>query len=567
MPITPANDARLAELVGALSVAADLGMGQPLEQGLRICLLALELGRRLGCDAAARSDIYYVALLQHLGCTANAPEMAQWTGGDEIAFRSRAVVLTHASAAESVAALLRLTGADRPPAVRARLRVAALVEGNARVERLVALQCEAAEGLAARVGMSGGVRAGLAHVYEQWDGSGAPDGVEGPEVAPAQRVVTVAHDAVASARLRGVRAALEVVARRRGVAYDPEVCDALLSDSGLLLREPGEGDAWERLLDAEPAPVRTVGEAGLDGVARAFADFTDLKVPLLMGHSRGVASLAEAAARGLGLDAGEVAGVRRAALLHDLGRLGVANGIWEKPGALDTAERERVRLHPYYTERILARASAFAGAATCAASHHERLDGSGYHRGVGATALPLAARVLQAADAYDAMTHARPQRRLARPRSRPRRAARRHRERPPRPARRQRGAGGRGRAAGAGRRGMAGRALGPRGRRPATAGAREDQPPDRHRARDRPEDRRASRGEPLRQDGALHARRRGAVLRRARPPGLTPSITPAPAPARPSSRDGRASGASRSRTPIARGRRSGPRRRPRRPAR
>ena len=411
MPITPANDARLAELVGALSVAADLGMGQPLEQGLRICLLALELGRRLGCDAAARSDIYYVALLQHLGCTANAPEMAQRTGGDEIAFRSRAVVLPHASAAESVAALLRLTGADRPPAVRARLRVAALVEGNARVERLVALQCEAAEGLAARLGMSGGVRAGLAHVYEQWDGSGAPDGVEGPEVAPAQRVVTVAHDAVASARLRGVRAALEVVARRRGVAYDPEVCDALLSDSGLLLRQPGEGDAWERLLDAEPAPVRTVGEAGLDGVARAFADFTDLKVPLLMGHSRGVASLAEVAARGLGLDAGEVAGVRRAALLHDLGRLGVANGIWEKPGALDTAERERVRLHPYYTERILARASAFARAATCAASHHERLDGSGYHRGVGATALPLAARVLQAADAYDAMTHARPQRR------------------------------------------------------------------------------------------------------------------------------------------------------------
>jgi hypothetical protein len=120
MPITPANDARLAELVAALSVAADLGMGQPLEQGLRTCVLALELGRRLGCDTAARSDIYYVALLQHLGCTANAPDMAQWTGGDEIAFRSRAVVLTHASAAESVAALLRLTGADRPPAVRAR---------------------------------------------------------------------------------------------------------------------------------------------------------------------------------------------------------------------------------------------------------------------------------------------------------------------------------------------------------------------------------------------------------------------------------------------------------------
>ncbi len=404
------EEVRLAELVAALSLATDLGMGQPLEQALRYCLLALELGRRLGHDGEVLSDIYYLALLEHVGCTANAPEIARWSGGDELAFRDRAIVLTRASGPEAVPELLRLTGAGRPLGRRVGLRVAGLVRARERFDQIVALQCEAAARLAGRLGMADGVRDGLADVYELWNGKGAPRGVGGERLAVAQRVVTVAHDAVAYARLRGTAPALDVVRRRRGRAYDPRVCDALLADVGLLSREGDGGDAWERVLEAEPAPVRTVDEAQLDGVARAFADFTDLKAPVLMGHSRAVAELAGTAARVIGHRSDDAAVLRRAGLLHDLGRLGVANGIWEKPGALDSAERERVRLHPYYTQRMLARASAFAGVAAVAACHHERLDGSGYHRGVGASQLPLQARLLQVADAYDAMTHPRPHR-------------------------------------------------------------------------------------------------------------------------------------------------------------
>lgn len=184
------SEVRLAELVAALSLATDLGMGQPLEQALRYCLLALELGRRLGCDAAALSDIYYLALLQHLGCTANAPEVARWNGGDELAFRRWGIALSHASAPETLGALMRHTAEDRAPGRRAALRVAAVARGRGRFDRLVALQCEAASLLADRLEMDDGVREGLDHVYEQWDGKGAPAGVRGDRLAPAQRVVT-----------------------------------------------------------------------------------------------------------------------------------------------------------------------------------------------------------------------------------------------------------------------------------------------------------------------------------------------------------------------------------------
>jgi HD-GYP domain-containing protein (c-di-GMP phosphodiesterase class II) len=404
------GEARLAELIAALSLATDLGMGQPLEQALRYCVLAVELGRRLGCEPATLSDVYYLSLLEHVGCTATAPEMAEWHGGDELAYRERAVVLGHASMREYLGDVVRREGAGRPLPSRAWQVVGNVVGGMKRFEVLVALQCEGADRLAERLGTSDQVRHGLRHFYARWDGKGAPRGIAGDDISLAQRIVTVAHDAVAHARLDGVAVALEVVERRRGGAYDPAVCDALLSDPGSLKQDAVEGDVWERALDAEPEPVRTIAEAELDSVARSLADFADLKTPFLMGHSQRVGVLAAAAARELACPAELVASVGRAGFLHDLGRLGVPNGIWCKPGELTTSERERVRLHPYFTERILARASALAPYSLAAAAHHERLDGSGYHRGIAAPQLPLEARLLCVADAYDAMTHERPHR-------------------------------------------------------------------------------------------------------------------------------------------------------------
>ncbi len=397
-------------MLAALSLATDLGMGQPLEQALRVCLLALELGRRVGCDGVVLSDVYYLALLEHLGCTSSAPEIAALNGGDDLAFRRRGIALAHASTGEFLREFVRHTAEDLALSERVRVVTAGIVGGNKAFQRVVAAQCEGAARLADGLGVSEELRRGLSHFYERWDGKGVPGGVAGEDVSLAQRVVTVAHDAVVLSRLQAPSAALDAVGRRRTGAYDPAVCDALLADGELLLRDADGGDVWEHVLEVEPQPARTVSEEGLAGVVRGFADFADLKAPFLMGHSRAVAALAGAGARSLGCEHDIVAAVTRAGLLHDLGRVGVPNGIWEKRGALDGSERERVRLHPYYTERVLARAPVLARVAVSAGCHHERLDGSGYHRGVGAAQLPIEARLLAVADAYDAMTHARPYR-------------------------------------------------------------------------------------------------------------------------------------------------------------
>ena len=224
------------------------------------------------------------------------------------------------------------------------------------------------------------------------------------------RIVRVAHDLVVIAHAQGAEAAVETLGRRRGRGYDPQVVDAALAEPNSLLRAADVPDAWERVLDVEPQPRVTMSTAGIQVVARAFGEFVDLKVGFLTGHSSRVAGLAATAAEALDCSRTEQSAVRAAGFLHDLGRVAVPNGIWEKPGALSGGERERVRLHPYYTERILERSPPLAPLAPLAGSHHERLDGSGYHRGATAAQLGLGARLLAAADAYDAMTHDRPHR-------------------------------------------------------------------------------------------------------------------------------------------------------------
>jgi putative nucleotidyltransferase with HDIG domain len=188
------------------------------------------------------------------------------------------------------------------------------------------------------------------------------------------------------------------------------VSDAFLKHSDELLDVIETDSVWDAVLEVEPAPRPWLPESRIDDTARAFADFTDLKSPYTLGHSTGVANLAETAARKLGCSDTDVAALRRAALMHDLGRASVSNGIWDKPERLTTAEWERVRLHPYYTERVLEKAPALRPLARLAGAHHERLDGSGYHRGDPAALLPLPSRILAAADVYHAMTESRPHR-------------------------------------------------------------------------------------------------------------------------------------------------------------
>jgi HD-GYP domain-containing protein (c-di-GMP phosphodiesterase class II) len=401
------GETRLAELVAALSLATDLGMGQPMESALGVARLAVDLGRRVGLSPADLSDAYYLALVKHIGCTSDSFEFASFTGGDDIALRRAAKLWPAASKGEVARQIVRHIGAERPPLERARLIAGMMTAGQDRPRRIVAAHCEAGGRLAERLGMGPGVRRGLAQEQERWDGAGLPDGLAGDELSTLHRVVMVAHDAVAL-REAGLPV-VETVAARAGKAYDPAVVAVLPPAWEAFLAEDGL-DAWSLTLAAEPGIDVRVGAGDLDRACLAIADFADMKSPYLLGHSTRVAELVAGAAEVLGLPTATQTDARRAALLHDVGRTGVPNGIWDKAGPLTSGEWERVRLHAYYTERVLARSPVLAPLAVAAGSHHENLDGTGYHRGVGAAQLDPLARLMRVADCHDALSSDRPYR-------------------------------------------------------------------------------------------------------------------------------------------------------------
>ena len=399
---------RLAEPLAALSLVTDLGMGQDLEKAVRGCVVATALARRMDVPEREVSDVYYTTLLRHLGCTATAHEEAYLFGGDQLASRPPAERADFGNRREALGLLLsvgRGAGADR-----VRYLSRALRAGKEADRAIIGALCEVAARVADRLGMTAGVRDGVAQVFERWDGTGGPAKLAGDQIALPARLAEIGHQAVIIDRLGGAEAAVETIRRRAGGWLDPGACETFARHGREILGEVAAADAWTAVLDAEPRPRRTVGPAHLDRVAEAFADLVDLQAPFMLGHSREVAGLAARAAASIGLPEEEVVAVRRASLLHDLGRVGVSNGIWEKPGPLTAAEWERVRLHPYHTERILARSAALEPLARLAGMHHERLDASGYHRGASAAEIPVPARLIAVADAYQARTQRRPHR-------------------------------------------------------------------------------------------------------------------------------------------------------------
>ncbi len=403
-----ARSGRVAELTIALSLATDLGTGQPMEHGLRTCWLSLAASEALGLAAPARSCVYYVALLRFLGCTSDASETAVLAGGDDIAFDATMAPMLMAEPGEGVRYFVRHLANDLPSHRRVGRIVRALSDPDMN-RRSLSQHCEAGARLATRLGMAESVRRSLAHAYERWDGKGYPAGLAADEVPVAVRIVTVARDAELWARRAGWAAATDVLLHRRGRAYDPAVVDAVVADGEHWLAGIGD-DPCAAVLDAEPAPALTIESGNLDLALTAVADFADLKSPYLRGHSTGVSRLAVAAAEAAGLATADATTLGRAGLVHDVGRVGIPNGIWDRRGPLSAEQWERVRLHPYLGERVLHRCALLAPLADLAARHHERADGSGYHRGASGDQLGLGARLLGAADAYHAMTENRPHR-------------------------------------------------------------------------------------------------------------------------------------------------------------
>ncbi|MGH3135647.1 MAG: HD domain-containing phosphohydrolase [Gaiellaceae bacterium] len=403
----PSRPLRLAELLGSVSLATDLGTGQPPGHALRTCTIAAALAEEMGCGADEVRTIHQFALLRFLGCTSDAAETAALVGGDDRALNAAMAPVLMGSGREMMGRFVRSVAPGQPQLRRLGLVARALADPKG-TERSLSTHCEVAVMLAGRTSVGQPVIDALAHAYERWDGKGHPKGLAGDAIPLAVRVALVARDADLAVMLGDDPCARSRA--RSGRAYDPAAVDAFERVGADILAELDGADEWETALASEPPPVATVEEAALDAVLTAFADFADLKSPWIRGHSRKVASLAEEAGRLSGLDDSECEKLRRAGLVHDLGRVAVENGIWDKPGPLTTSEWERVRLHPYYTERILDRCSALVPLVEPAASHHERVDGSGYHRSLPGEALSRGARILAAADVFAALTAERPHR-------------------------------------------------------------------------------------------------------------------------------------------------------------
>jgi HD-GYP domain-containing protein (c-di-GMP phosphodiesterase class II) len=401
---------RLADLLGGLSIAADLGFGLPPEEAMRSCLIATSIARRQGLAEADAADTFYTALLMHVGCGALSHETAAVFGDDRVLMS--AVAKTNVADPADIAATLlpELTRA-MGDAERSRVEHYTAARGREFGRRFDTGSCEVASATAKRVGLGPGVERALREAVEWWNGDGPPRGLRGEEIALPARIARAAADAARFDHLGGPEAAVEALRRRSGGILDPSVVEVFAANADRLLAETHAGDPRQLILEAEPDPVVEIDAAELTRVAAAFGDLADLKTPWTHGHSGAVGKLAKAAAENLRLDAQTTFRLSVSAALQELGRLAVSNAIWEKPGPLTAAEWEQVRMHPYHSERILATSSALEPMARAAGMHHERLDGSGYHRGCRARELSPAARVLAAADAYQAMTQERPHRR------------------------------------------------------------------------------------------------------------------------------------------------------------
>ena len=398
----------MAELVAALSLGVDLGFGQPMEHVLRQCMIALRLAERVGLSEEERSVVYYTALLINVGCHSDAHEQAKWFG-DDIALKSGKYdhELGRASGA---LAMLRLVGSGNPPLHRFRVGVEFAVSGHRELDGMIAQHAALARGLAEQLGLVGGVQDAVGAAYEQWDGKGWPGKLKGEDIPIASRLAQIGEFTEVAHRIGGTGAAEALANKRAGSQFDPTLAATFCADAETILDGLDAGETWDEVIGAEPALCVYLDEAQFDVALLAIADFVDLKSPFTLGHARAVAELATGAASKLGLDDAEIGTLRRAAVVHGLGRLGVSNAIWDKRGRLGAGEWERVRMHPYLTERMLHQSVALAPLGAVAVQLRERLDGSGYPRGLSGAVIPLSARVLGAVDAYQSMREPRPHR-------------------------------------------------------------------------------------------------------------------------------------------------------------
>lgn len=412
-PVGPSGLFFLSEVTGALSHALDLTEGQPVGHSQRSCMIAMEVAAVLQLEPAARQDLYYAMLLKDAGCSTTAARICEIFGADDIAAK-RAKATADLSRPSDLLAWISGAGpAGGKRLVRAGRAVRSLRDLAREGRDMAETRCERGAGIVRRLGFSDAAAETVRTMGERWDGRGMPSRLKQDQIPLLARIASLAQAAEVFAAAEGPQAALDMVVERRGRWFDPEVADALLSlgRDGALWRRLATDSISEMLALIEPSETPPlIDEDGLDRVAEAFADVIDAKSPYTARHSRHVARYAEAIGEVMGFSVPDRRVLRRAGLLHDIGKLGISNSILDKPGTLTEGEFAEVRRHPFYSGQILGQVSAFADIAPIAAAHHERMDGGGYHRGIGAEHLTPAMRALTCADVFDALTAKRPYR-------------------------------------------------------------------------------------------------------------------------------------------------------------
>lgn len=402
---------RLAEVLSALSRALDLTEGQPVGHSARCCFIGSFIGRALGLSADKLSDLYYCLMLKDLGCSSNAARICELYLTDDLAFKQD-FKLINGSLPQALRFVLSHTGLQAGLAERFRAIINIVQNGGEISRELIETRCHRGADIARLMHFSEEVATGIQHLDEHWDGSGKPLGLQGEDIHVFARIALLSQVADVFFISSGEDAALAEIRNRSGTWFDPKLArifDAIATPAfWKLLAAP---ELEKRILELEPAQTqRLASEDYLDDIARGFAQVIDAKSPYTSGHSERVTLFSDMIAEELQLSQEHRRWLRRAALLHDIGKLGVSNTVLDKPAKLDEDEWKAMRLHAVYSHSILSEISVFRDMADIAAAHHERLDGKGYPNKLAGDEIKLETRIMTVADVFDALTAERPYR-------------------------------------------------------------------------------------------------------------------------------------------------------------
>ncbi|CAN5784887.1 3'3'-cGAMP-specific phosphodiesterase [soil metagenome] len=404
---------RFSEVLSALSFALDIVEGQPQGHVVRSSYIGMVLGERIGLDEEQRSALFYALLLKDAGCSSNASRTSALFEADDFEVKRKFKTVDWDRLSESILYGARAVSPQSGLWHRIRRFLILGAEGQKASRHLMQIRCERGAEITRLIGFPEETAQAVRNLDEHWDGAGHPDGLEGEEIPLLARICGLSQTAEVFYTEHGAARAEEVVKARREKWFDPDLVDVFLTEArkGDIWEPLGSPDITQSLSRMEPADKTMLATTErLDLVARAFAEIIDAKSPFTYQHSQGVANVAVAMSRRMGLQGGELRDQMRAGLLHDIGKLGISSRIMDKPGPLTDNEFARIKEHPKLSRDILCRVTPFSNIVERCANHHEKLDGSGYPRGLKAEDLDLPTRILTVADIFDALCKDRPYR-------------------------------------------------------------------------------------------------------------------------------------------------------------